>query len=135
MRPYMAGSDDLEVRPYELIFGGTLLLFFIGIYSAVISCTYFLLPLYLQGTLNFSGGQIGLLYAVLNLNAILVAFPVGVSGDRYPARVLTRLGLAGTALCLWGMAGHGPLLALSGGLLGLRPEPVALPPVSGHLVV
>ncbi len=81
-----------------------MLLFFIGIYSAVISCTYFLLPLYLQGTLNFSGGQIGLLYAVLNLNALLVAFPVGVSGDRYPARVLTRLGLAGTALCLWGMA-------------------------------
>ena len=81
-------------------FGGTLLLFFIGIYSAVIACTYFLLPLYLQGTLNFSGGQIGVLYAVLNLNAILVAFPVGVSGDRYPARVLTRLGLAGTALCL-----------------------------------
>lgn len=81
-----------------------MLLFFIGIYSAVISCTYFLLPLYLQGTLNFSGGQIGLLYAVLNLNAILVAFPVGVSGDRYPARVLTRLGLAGTALSLGGMA-------------------------------
>jgi MFS family permease len=81
-----------------------LLLFFIGVYSAVISCTYFLLPLYLQGTLKFSGGQIGLLYAVLNLNAILVAFPIGVTGDRYPARVLTRLGLAGTAVCLWGMA-------------------------------
>ena len=82
-----------------------MLLFFIGIYSAVISSIYFLLPLYLQGGLNFSGAQIGLLFAVLNLNAILVAFPVGVSGDRYPARVLTRLGLAGSALCLWGMAG------------------------------
>ncbi len=81
-----------------------MLLFFIGVYSAVISCTYFLLPLYLQGTLRFSGGQIGLLYAVLNLNAVLVAFPVGVSGDRYPARILTRLGLAGTAVCLGGMA-------------------------------
>ncbi|MFI5354541.1 MAG: MFS transporter [Desulfobaccales bacterium] len=82
-----------------------MLLFFIGVFSAVISSTYFLLPLYLQGGLHFSGGQIGLLYAILNLNTILVAFPVGVIGDRYPARVLTRLGLAGTAVCLWGMAG------------------------------
>jgi MFS family permease len=81
-----------------------LLLFFIGVFSAVISSTYFLLPLYLEGGLHFSGGQIGLLYAILNLNTILVAFPVGVFGDRYPARVLTRLGLAGTAVCLWGMA-------------------------------
>lgn len=77
---------------------------FIGVYSTVISCIYFLLPLYLQGALNFTGGEIGLLFAVLNLNAILVAFPIGVSGDRYPARVLTRLGLAGSALCLWAMA-------------------------------
>jgi MFS family permease len=92
-----------------------LLLFFIGVYSAVISSTYFLLPLYLQGNLHFTGGQIGLLYAVLNLNAILVAFPVGVTGDRYPARVLTRLGLAGTAVCLWGMSATGsfwPFLAV-----------------------
>lgn len=81
-----------------------MLSFFIGIYSAVISCFYFLLPLYLQGTLHFSGGQIGLLYAILNINAILVAFPVGVSGDRYPARVLTRLGLAGIALSIWGLS-------------------------------
>lgn len=58
----------------------------------------------MQGDLSFSGAQIGVLYAVLSVNAILVAFPVGVSGDRYPARFLTRLGLAGCALCLWGMA-------------------------------
>ena len=92
-----------------------MLLFFIGVFSAVISSTYFLLPLYLQGGLHFTGGQIGLLYAILNLNTILVAFPVGVIGDRYPARVLTRLGLAGTAVCLWGMAGTGrfwPFLAV-----------------------
>jgi len=82
-----------------------LLPFFIGAYSAVISCVYFLLPLYLQGSLGFTGAQIGLLYAVLSLNAILAAFPVGVSGDRYPARILTRLGLLGTAACLWGMSG------------------------------
>ncbi len=78
---------------------------FIGAYSAVIACVYFLLPLYLKGTLRFTGAQIGVLYAALSLNAILVAFPVGVTGDRYPARILTRLGLLGTAACLWGMAG------------------------------
>jgi MFS family permease len=92
-----------------------LLSFYIGAYSAVISCVYFLLPLYLQGALRFSGAQIGLLYAVLSLNSILVSFPVGVSGDRYPARVLTRLGLLGTGLCLWGLAGvagFGPFLAV-----------------------
>lgn len=95
--------------------GGNLLLFFISIYSAVISCFYFLLPLYLQGDLHFSGGQIGFLYAVLNLNAILVTFPVGVSGDRYPARVLTRLGLAGAVLSIWGLSaldGFWPFLAV-----------------------
>jgi MFS family permease len=78
--------------------------FYISVYSAVISCIYFLLPLYLKGSLNFSGGQIGLLYAVLSLNAILVSFPVGVIGDRYPARILTRVGLTGIAASLWGLA-------------------------------
>jgi MFS family permease len=78
--------------------------FYISVYSAVISCIYFLLPLYLKGSLNFSGGQIGLLYAVLSLNAILVSFPVGVIGDRYPARILTRVGLTATAASLWGLA-------------------------------
>lgn len=77
--------------------------FFIAVYSAVISCIYFFLPLYLKGTLHFTGAQIGLLYAVLSVNAILVAFPLGVTGDRYPARILTRLGLVGTALSLWAM--------------------------------
>ncbi|MBM4295261.1 MAG: MFS transporter [Deltaproteobacteria bacterium] len=81
-----------------------MLSFYVSAYSAVISCVYFLLPLYLKGTLNFTGGQIGLLYAILSLNAILVSFPVGVMGDRLPARHLTRLGLAGTALTLWLMA-------------------------------
>ncbi len=79
--------------------------FYIGAYSVVSSCVYFLLPLYLKGALRFSGAEIGVLYAVLSLNAILVSFPVGVTGDRYPARILTRLGLLGTGGCLWGMAG------------------------------
>jgi len=81
-----------------------LLPFYISVYSAVIACIYFLLPLYLKGSLHFTGGQIGLLYAVLSLNAILVSFPVGVIGDRYPARILTRVGLAATAASLWGLS-------------------------------
>jgi MFS family permease len=78
--------------------------FYISVYSAVVSCIYFLLPLYLKGNLHFSGGQIGLLYGVLSLNAILVSFPVGVIGDRYPARILTRVGLVATAASLWALA-------------------------------
>ena len=78
--------------------------FYISVFSAVIGTIYFLLPLYLKGSLHFSGGQIGLLFAVLSLNAILVSFPVGVIGDRYPARILTRVGLAATAASLWGLA-------------------------------
>ena len=78
--------------------------FYISVYSAVIACTYFLLPLYLKGSLHFTGTQIGVLYAVLSLNAILVSFPVGVIGDRYPTRILTRVGLAATAASLWGLS-------------------------------
>jgi MFS family permease len=82
-----------------------LLPFYISVYSAVIACVYFLLPLYLKASLHFSGVQIGGLYAVLSLNAILVSFPVGILGDRYPARILTQVGLTATAACLWGLAG------------------------------
>jgi MFS family permease len=81
--------------------------FYISVYSAVVACIYFLLPLYLKGNLYFTGAQIGVLYAVLSLNAILVSFPVGVIGDRYPARILSRVGLAGMALSLWGLAAVG----------------------------
>jgi MFS family permease len=82
----------------------SLLPFFIGVYAVIISSLYFFLPLYLQGSLGFTGGQIGLLYAVLSLTAILVSFPVGVTADRYPARILTRLGLLGIAASLWGLS-------------------------------
>ena len=95
-----------------------LLPFYISVYSAVIACIYFLLPLYLKGSLQFTGGQIGLLYAVLSLNAILVSFPVGVIGDRYPARILTRVGLAAHRRQPLGAGAGGEFLALPGGLFG-----------------
>ena len=81
-----------------------LLSFLISAHAVVISALFFFLPIYLQGTLSFSGAQIGLLYAVLGLNSLLAAFTVGVVGDRYPARILTRLGLVGIALSLWALA-------------------------------
>jgi MFS family permease len=81
-----------------------LLSFLISIHAVVISALYFFLPIYLAGALSFSGAQIGLLYGVLGLNSLLAAFPMGVVGDRYPARILTRLGLVGTAANLWGLA-------------------------------
>lgn len=81
-----------------------LLNFFIGAYSLVIAALYFFLPLYLKGSLGFSGARIGLLYAVLSLTALFIAFPVGVTGDRYPARLLTQAGLLCTAASLWGLA-------------------------------
>jgi MFS family permease len=81
-----------------------LLSFLISIHAVVIAALYFFLPIYLQGSLSFSGAQIGLLYGVLGLNSLIAAFPVGVVGDRHPARILTRLGLLGIALSLWGLA-------------------------------
>jgi MFS family permease len=81
-----------------------LLSFFISTHAVVIAALYFFLPIYLSGSLAFSGAQIGLLYALLGLNSLLAAFPVGVVGDRYPARILTRLGLVGTVANLWGLA-------------------------------
>ena len=81
-----------------------LLSFFISTHAVVIAALYFFLPIYLEGTLAFSGAQIGLLYGVLGLNSLLAAFPVGVVGDRYPARLLTRLGLLGIVVSLFGLA-------------------------------
>lgn len=81
-----------------------LLSFLISIHAVVIAALYFFLPIYLQGTLAFSGAQIGLLYGVLSLNSLITTFPVGVVGDRHPARILTRLGLVGIAASLWGLA-------------------------------
>jgi MFS family permease len=81
-----------------------LLSFFISIHAVVISALYFFLPIYLADALSFSGAQIGLLYGVLGLNSLLAAFPVGVVGDRYPARILTRLGLLGIVVSLLGLA-------------------------------
>ena len=78
-----------------------LLPFFISTHALVVAVLNFFLPIYLATSLAFSGAQIGLLYGVLSLNSLVASFPVGVVGDRYPARILTRLGLLGTVASLW----------------------------------
>ena len=78
-----------------------LLPFFISTHALVVAVLNFFLPIYLATSLAFSGAQIGLLYGVLSLNSLVASFPVGVVGDRYPARILTRLGLLGMAASLW----------------------------------
>jgi predicted MFS family arabinose efflux permease len=69
------------------------------------SSVYFFLPLHLKNNLHFSGLEIGLLYAAGSLNAILVTFPLGVAGDRYPLLQLLRAALILSGLCLWSL-GH-----------------------------
>lgn len=77
--------------------------FFSGSFAALATGIYFFLPLYLKGTLHFSGAQIGLLYGVLAVNALVVSFPLGVAGDRYPARNLIRVSLLIAGLAMWGL--------------------------------
>ena len=69
------------------------------------SSVYFFLPLHLKNNLHFSGLEIGILYAAASLNALLVTFPLGVAGDRYPLLPLLRGALLLSGLCLWGL-GH-----------------------------
>ncbi len=51
------------------------------------------MPLYLQGTLGFSGQQIGFLYGALSITTIVTAFPFGLASDRLKARDLVALAL------------------------------------------
>ena len=66
---------------------------------------YFFLPVHLKNNLHFSGLEIGVLYAAASLNALLMTFPLGVAGDRYPLLYLLRGAILLSGLCLWGM-GH-----------------------------
>ncbi len=79
-----------------------------GAFAALVSGIYFFLPLYLKDGLLFSGTQIGLLYGVLSLNALVVSFPLGVAGDRLPVRRLLQVGLATVAVGIWGLSAVRP---------------------------
>ena len=106
--------------------------FFIWALSLLMSSVYFFLPLHLKNNLHFSGLEIGILYAAASLNALLVTFPLGVAGDRYPLLPLLRGALLLSGLCLWGLGHLRDYLALSGGLLGLWPGSARLPDCPGH---
>ena len=77
--------------------------FFILVLSLLMASVYFFLPLHLKHQLRFSGWQIGVLYAAASLNALLVTFPLGVAGDRYPLVYLLRGGLVLSSVCLYGL--------------------------------
>lgn len=68
--------------------------------AAVMAAVYFFLPVHLKHQLQFSGLEIGALYAAASLNALLVTFPLGVAGDRYSLRLLLALTLGLSAFCL-----------------------------------
>ena len=104
--------------------------FFIWALSLLMSSVYFFLPLHLKNNLHFSGLEIGILYAAASLNALLVTFPLGVAGDRYPLLPLLRGALLLSGLCLWGL-GHlrdylAYLVAFWGFGLGLHAFRIAL---------
>jgi len=98
--------------------------FLIWALSLLMASVYFFLPLHLKNNLHFSGLEIGTLYAAASLNALLVTFPLGVAGDRYPLVHFLRGALLLSALCLWGLASLGNylpyLLAFWGFGLGLH---------------
>ncbi len=104
--------------------------FFIYALSLLMSGVYFFLPLYLKNNLHFSGLQIGVLYAAASLNALLVTFPLGVAGDRYPLLQILRGALILSAFCLWGLGyltDYFPYLAAFWGFgLGLQAFRIAL---------
>lgn len=68
--------------------------------AAVMAGVYFFLPLHLKHQLQFSGLEIGALYAAASLNALLVTFPLGVAGDRHSLRLLLACSLGLGAVCL-----------------------------------
>lgn len=58
-----------------------------------VSATFFLLPFYLEGVLEFGVGQVGLLLGVAPLMMGLVSPTAGTLSDRFGVRRLTLLGL------------------------------------------
>lgn len=104
--------------------------FFIWALAGVLAAVYFFLPLHLKHRLQFSGLEIGSLYAAASLNALVVTFPLGVAGDRYSLRLLLAGSLLLTAVCLaalgW-LTGFLPyLLAFWGFGLGMHASRVIL---------
>jgi MFS family permease len=72
--------------------------------TAASAMANFFLPVYFKNTLGFSGSQIGLLYALFSVTAILAVVPVGLRNDRTSPRWLIAVSLAVTAVAALGMA-------------------------------
>lgn len=66
-----------------------------------LATTAFFMPVFLKQGLDFSGREIGLLYACFSLTSIFTSFPFGLASDRVPARNLVVLALTLMGLSLF----------------------------------
>jgi len=64
---------------------------------------FFFVSIYLKN-LNFSGLGIGTLFAILNITAIVAAFPMGLSNDYLTPRRMIAISLVVFGLAIYGMA-------------------------------
>ncbi|OAG27502.1 MFS transporter [Thermodesulfatator autotrophicus] len=65
-----------------------------------IATTAFFMPVYLK-EIDFSGREIGILYAALSVTSIITSFPSGLASDRFLARDLIALALILMGIACW----------------------------------
>lgn len=70
------------------------------LFQFITAATSFYLPVFMRQSLNFSGTEIGLLYALSSIAGVLAALPAGLSNDRLSSRSLIVLALTVQAICL-----------------------------------
>ncbi len=81
--------------------GPSLLMF---VFSFVTAFTNFFLPIYFRDTLGYSGTQIGILFGVLAVTAIVAALPVGLGADRVTPRRILAFFFGLLSVAAYGMA-------------------------------
>jgi len=92
-----------------------------SLFSVATAISGFFLPIYMKSSLGFTGAQIGWLYALFSITAILAVLPVGLRNDRTSPRLMVALSLAvasGAALAMARVNGFVPFLVVFG-LYGL----------------
>ncbi|MHA1570103.1 MAG: MFS transporter [Alphaproteobacteria bacterium] len=75
-----------------------------GAYMMITSVTVFFLPVFFNEQLGFSGGQIGLLYAIQAVAGVVAAFPAGLGNDRITSRTIVAVSLILQSIALIMMA-------------------------------
>ncbi len=92
---------ELSLFKVRLLTAGILTHFFVTLSHA---STFFLLPFYLQGILNYSPTQVGVTIIFFSLVIVILAPLGGWLGDRLGTRMLCTAGSALTALSMFGFA-------------------------------